>query len=220
MDATVSLERRRARVLAEEYRRRGYEVIEAPSREQLPDFLASYQPDLLIRKGQESIVVAVKSRTALTKDPHIRELARLLRTKPNWNFELVVAGEEEQWRVPEGARPFAREDILSNVEAAEHLLEAGFSEAALLLAWSAVEAAVRLLTEEEHIVLDCHTPIYILKQAVMHGVISRDEYRVLTKIMEYRNALIHGFQPSHFEPTHITELTSTTKRLLHSTTAP
>ena len=220
MEATISLERQRARVLAEEYRRRGYEVIETPSQEQLPDFLSGYHPDLLIRKGEEAIVVEVKSRASLAQDPYIRELARLLHTKPNWNFELVVVSEGEQWRDPKGARPFAREDILGSIEAAEQLLEAGFSEAALLLAWSAVEAAVRLLTEEEHIMLDRLTPLYILKQALMNGVISRDEYRVLTKIMEYRNALIHGFKPSNFEPTHVTALTSTTKRLLQSTTAP
>lgn len=220
MDATMSLEKQRAHELAEEYRRRGYAVIEAPSQEQLPDFLAGYHPDLLIRKGEEAIIVAVKTRASLTKEPHIRELARLLRTRPNWTFELVIVGDGEQWRAPEGARPFVREDILNNTAAAEHLLEAGYAEAALLLAWSAVEAAVRLLTEEEQIVLDRLMPLSVLKQAVMHGVISREEYRLLTKIVEYRNALIHGFKPSHFEPTYVTDLTSTTKRLLESTTTP
>ena len=35
MEATIPLERQRARVLAEEYRHRGYEVIEEPAQEQL-----------------------------------------------------------------------------------------------------------------------------------------------------------------------------------------
>ena len=43
MEATISLERQRARVIAEEYRRRGYEVVEEPSQEQLPDFLTLFQ---------------------------------------------------------------------------------------------------------------------------------------------------------------------------------
>ena len=90
MEATISLERQRARVIAEEYRRRGYEVVEEPSQEQLPDFLSGYHPDLLIRKGDEAIVVEVKSRTSLAKETQVRELARLLRTKPGWNFELIV----------------------------------------------------------------------------------------------------------------------------------
>ena len=79
------------------------------------------------------------------KEPQIRELARLLHTKPNWNFELVIVGEKEQMSLPEGAYPFDREDILRGIQASERLLELGFSEAALLLAWSSSEATVRLL---------------------------------------------------------------------------
>ncbi len=220
MEATISLERQRAREIAEEYRRRGYKVIEEPSQEQLPDFLSGYHPDLLIRKGDEAIVVEVKSRASLAKETQVRELARLLRTQPAWNFELVVVGEEDQLRTPEGARPFDREDILQGLEAAEKLLEARFSDAALLLAWSAAEATVRLLAAEEDIVLERLTPLYILKQAAMHGVISREEYHSLTKAMEYRNALVHGFKPIDFEPALVKDLISTAKRLLQSATTP
>lgn len=219
MEATTQLERQRIRTLAEEYRGRGYEVIETPSPEQLPDFLAGYHPDLLIQKGDETIVAQVKSRSSLAKEPQIRELARLLHAKPNWNFELVVVGKEEQLSAPEGARPFEREDILRGIEAAESLIEQGISEAALLLAWSTLEASVRLLTEAEGIVLERLAPLYILKQAVVHGVISRDEYNFLTNVMKYRNALVHGFKTIDFDPALVKELISTTKRLLQSTTA-
>ena len=154
METIASLVKQRARAIAEEYRSKGYEVIEEPAQEQLPDFLSGYHPDLLIRKGDEARVVEVKSRAALAKEPQIRDLARLLHTKPNWNFELVILGEKEQMRTPEGAHPFDREDILSGIQAPERLLELGFSEAALLLAWSSSEATMRLLTAEEDIVLD------------------------------------------------------------------
>jgi Holliday junction resolvase len=72
MEAIISLERQRARMLAEEYRRKGYEVVEEPSQEQLPDFLFGYHPDLLIRKGDEAIVVEVKSRTSLAQETQFR----------------------------------------------------------------------------------------------------------------------------------------------------
>jgi len=220
MEAISALERQRARVLAEEYRRKGYEVVEEPSQEQLPDFLAGYHPDLLIRKGDEAIVVEVKSRTSLAQETQVRELARLLRTKPGWNFELIVVGEEERWRAPEGAHPFDRDDILRGLAAAEQLLHTGFADAALLLAWSASEATVRLLTEEEAIMLERLAPLYILKQAAMHGVVSREEYHFLTKAMEYRNAFVHGFKPIDFEPALVIEIISMTKRLLQSATTP
>jgi hypothetical protein len=216
MEAATSREKQRARVIAEEYRGRGYEVIEQPSPEQLPEFLADYHPAMLVQKGDEAIIVEVKSRSSLTKDPRIRELARLVQVEPHWNFELVVVGEEEQLSTPEGSRPFARDDVLRGIEEAERLVASGFSEAALLLAWSISEATVRLLTEEEGVVLDRYSPLYILKQAVINGVISRDEYNFLANVMKYRNALVHGFKPIDFDPTLVGELISTTKRLLQS----
>jgi hypothetical protein len=219
MEAVTSPERQRARAIAEEYRSRGYEVIEEPSPAQLPDFLSGYRPALLVRKGDEVIVVEVKSRSSLAKDAQIRDLAQLLQTKPHWNFELVVVGETERINAPEGARPFERADILRGIDAAERLLESGFSEAALLLAWSTAEATVRLLIEEEGIVLDHLNPPYILKQAVMNGVIARDDYNFLTNVIKYRNALVHGFKTLDFDPALVSELISMTKRLLHSTSA-
>jgi uncharacterized protein YutE (UPF0331/DUF86 family) len=219
MEAATSPERQRTRALAEEYRSRGYEVIEEPSPAQLPDFLSGYRPDLLVRKGDEAIVVEVTSRSSLAKDAQIRDLAQLLQTKPHWSFELVVVGEGERISAPEGARPFERDDILRGIEAAEKLLESGFSEAALLLAWSTSEATVRLLIEAEGIVLDHFNPPYILKQAVMNGVIARDEYNFLTNVIKYRNALVHGFKTVDFDPALVSELISRTKRLLQSSSA-
>ena len=115
MEATTSRERQRARAIAEEYRRKGYEVIEQPLPEQLPEFLANYHPDILVKRSDEAIIVEVKSRSSLTKDPQIRELARLVQAEPHWKFELVLVGEEEQLGVPEGARTLERDDILRGI---------------------------------------------------------------------------------------------------------
>ena len=48
----------------------------------------------------------------------------------------------------------------------------------------------------------------------MHGVISRDDYNFLTKVMKYRNALAHGFKTVDFDRALVKELISTTQRLL------
>jgi hypothetical protein len=214
MAALTSLEKQRARAIAEEYRNQGYEVIEEPSPGQLPDFLAGYHPDILIRKGDESIIVEVKSRLSLAKDHEVQELARILQQKPHWTFELAVVGEGEQFPAPEEARPLDRDDILRGIETAGRLFELGFFEAALLLAWSTLEATVRLLIEEEGIVLSRLNPSYILKQAVMNGVISRDDYNSLINIMEYRNALIHGFKITNFNHNLVVDLIVIIKGLL------
>ena len=220
MEPTTVLEKQRAHTIAQEYRSKGYDVIEEPASEQLPDFLSGYRPDLLIRKDNETVVVEVKTRSSLVKDPSVRDLARLIQAEPDWSFELVVVDEEEKLGLPEGAHPPEREYILQLTEETERLLELGFARAALVQAWSISEAAIRVLLEEEGISIDRLAPSYILNRAATEGVISRDDYRFLTKAMKYRNALVHGFRIDDFDYNLIGDLIRTTKNILHSTTAP
>ena len=58
---------------------------------------------------------------------------------------MLLVGEPEKLDSPEGAQSFERENIVQRVEEAEQSLEAGLSEAAFALAWSACEAAIREL---------------------------------------------------------------------------
>ena len=216
MEEIISLEKQRARAVAEDYRSRSFEVIEEPSPDQLPDFLSAYRPDLLIRKGDVAIVVEVKTRASLAADPQVRDLAQLLQKHPGWSFELVVVGQQEKLDTPETARPFDRVDIQKSMQTAGELLDSGFAEAGFVLAWSGLEATVRLLTEEEGISLDRYTPLYILKQAVTNGVISRDDYNMLINAMKYRNAVVHGFKVTSFDSDIARDLIVTSERLLQS----
>jgi hypothetical protein len=199
MSTTMELEKQRARAVAEEYRQKGYEVIEEPIASQLPDFLAGYQPDLLAWRGNEAVIVEVKARSSLGKAPQISQLAKLLRGKPGWDFELVVVGESGQLDLPEDAQPLGREEIAQWIAASESLLESEHYEAALLLAWSALEATLRLLLNEEDPSLGRVNSEHVLNHAVVNGVLSRDDYNSLMKVRKYRNAVAHGFEISDFE---------------------
>ena len=220
MEAIAALEKQQAGKLAEEYRRRGYDVVERPSRDQLPAFLAGYHPDLLLRKEgeDEAVVVEVKSRASLAKDPTIRELAGMLRTKPGWRLDLVVVDVGEQLEALEGAYPFALEDIARGVAEAEQLHASGLTEAALLRAWSAVEPTLRLLGEREGLATDRCPPERVLKDAVVNGVVSRSDYEILVQALKHRNAQAHGYIQPEFDPTLTGTLIDTTKALLRLAT--
>ena len=214
METTITSVRQRVQELAQEYRSKGYEVIPEPSPEQLPDFLCQYRPDLLVRRGAESIVVEVKTRSSLAENPQMRDLARVLHDTPGWKFELVTVREKEQLDAPEGAHPFTREDVSHRLETVEGLLEAGSSEAAFLLGWGALEAGVRLLAEEEQLTLERISPSYLLYQAVTNGVISGEDYALLKRAMKYRNALVHGFKTEDFDATLVREIINTIRHFL------
>ena len=195
------------------YRSRGYEVEENCPLEFLPGFRA----DLVARKDGEVRVIEVKSRTSLAATPKLNELAEILYSKPGWSYDLLLVGEPEKLESPEGAQPFAEEEIRQRLAEAEKVLEKGSGEAAFLLAWSACEAATRNMIETEGIsITRVTTAAYVLDMAVMHGIISREDYDYLTDMMKYRNAIAHGFDVNGFSDEKVTELIGVVLRLLDS----
>ncbi len=209
MEDAAILEARLADVTAEKYRSKGYVV----SRDESLEFFPGFRADLVARKGDEVKVIEVKCRSTLTATPEISDLARVLNAKPGWSFELVLVGEPERLESPDGAKSFEGENILQRIGQAEGVLEAGFAEAAYLLAWATFEAVLRGMIEEEGVSIKrITTSGYVLNLAVIHGVISRDDYQELASMMKYRNALAHGFQVNEFGDDVVRHLIEITKR--------
>ena len=199
------------RKAAEEYRNKGYEVIlDAPL-----DFFPGFQADLLVRKDGEVKVIEVKSRASLAASPKIRELAQVIDSKPGWSLELLLVAEPEKLEAPEGAKAFGRDRILGRLEQAEKLLQMEDSDAALVLAWSAWEAAARVMIVEDGVPeIGITKPGYVLEQATFLGIISRDEYHRLREVQKYRNAVVHGFSHDGFPDDLVTGLTQTVRRMV------
>ena len=211
------LERKFIAKTAAKYRSRGYEVEEDCPLDSLPGFRA----DLVARKGDAVRVIEVKSRTSLAATPQLNELAEILYSKPDWSYDLLLIGEPEKLESPEGALSFRGEEIRRRLVEAAEVLEKGSGEAAYLLAWSGCEAAIRNLIEMEGIAIRrVTTAAYILDMAVMHGIISREEYSYLNEMAKYRNAIAHGFDVNGFSDGKVTELIEVVLRLLDPEAEP
>ncbi len=212
MEDITILEKRRANEVAQNYLDQGYEV----AREVELDFFPGYRVDMLVKKGDQTKVVEVKTRTSFARNPAMNELADILYDKADWSFVVYWLGEPEVMYSPDDARPFEREDVLGRIENAERLLELGFSEGAFLLAWSATEATVRLLIEQEGIstIKRMTNSGYTLGTAVTEGVLRREDYDYLFNAMKYRNAAIHGFNSNDISEVLVTDLIETTRHLL------
>ena len=216
METATSLERLRAKSIADRYRGKGYEVIEEPAPNQLPDFLTGYRPDLILRKGDESIVVEVKSRESLIGYPKLVDLDERLRSQPGWKLSLVLVDTGDDIRAHRESCLLTREDVVSLIEESERLLADGLVEAALLRCWAGADAIVRIILDEE----GEDPPGYVasgsaLTQIMWEGLIHRDDYMRLRRILPYRNAYAHGFTAPGFDAALVEELIETTKRVLY-----
>ena len=103
METVLLTERQRAAAIADEYRRKGYEVVAEPLPEQLPDFLSGFHPDILARKGDETTIVEIKSRQSLAKELRLQLMTFVVACRA-WKkvtgslpiaITILIEGEEE-----------------------------------------------------------------------------------------------------------------------------
>jgi Holliday junction resolvase len=154
MQTTVEIERKRLVEIAREYRKLGYEVILEPKRSQLPEFLASFQPDMLAKNNIETVVVEVKSRETLSQSAHMAALASVIQQHEGWRFELVVTNPREKSariRIQDINDLLTTQDIIYRLNEARTLSNKEYGEAAFLLAWSATEATLRRAASQHRI---------------------------------------------------------------------
>lgn len=185
------LEDRKVQELAREYRRRGFEVQIEPSKHGLPASFGSYVPDLVAHRGDEHVVIEVKSRDTLSSSKQLATIAKSLEALPGWRLELVVTnpilGDERRPILD----PYSAKRRLSE---ARKLFSRGMNEATILLGWSAAEATLRLKAEVEHITLNRPDPRYLIKLLFSRGLLSKNDYQLFDRVFAARSRIAHGFE--------------------------
>ena len=188
-------EQQRIQKVGQVYRDKGYDVLMEPQGNQLPDFLQTFQPDLIVHKGDEHIVVEVRTRGQVSDFPQVNELAKVVRNEAGWKFELFLLGPENSFFM-NGASPLTVEEIRSKRKEVALFFQNGHLEAAFLMGWSLVEATLRVLAVKEGIEGEAATPDYLLKQMTFEGIIARETYHDLKHAQKTRDAIAHGFKSS------------------------
>jgi len=184
-------ERRRLASVASEYEERGYEVKVQPSAADLPDFMGTFEPDLIAIGNGESVVVEVKARNEFQNNREVAAIEAAIRDRPGWRFELIIDGVDE-----DDASLLGPHQIETSLKEANELQMRGHVVAGLLLLWSATEGILRLLAAREKVELESPAPGYMTKRLYTLGLLGRDQYRILDEAVRLRNQAAHGFQVS------------------------
>lgn len=185
------IESRAIAKVAEDYRRRGYNVSLMPAGSDLPEFLTDYRPDIIARRGSESIVVEVKVGTRTSVAERFREIAERVNRQPGWRFSLVYVSPSEPDQLLE-ADPAPLPELEERAREANSLLEANQSDAAFLLYWSALEGSLRLLGRRAQLPLENLPSSALIRELYSSGELSREEFDTLMRLLPVRNKLIHG----------------------------
>lgn len=196
--------------IAEEYKQRGYRVTIEPTPKELPQFLSRFKPDVVAVGPDESVVIEVKSSNKLRGLNYWQELTEAIQQHPGWRFELVVDNATKR----KLSETITSEQIKELVRDGRRLADEGMLRPALLILWSAAEAAMRLAGFEYEVDLPDFRPATIISRLYTDGVLEREDYEFLMSCMRRRNSIAHGFQEESIDPSIIAELSQITLRLL------
>jgi len=221
-ETQVKRERDKVKELAREYRKKGYNVIIEPTRSDLPRFMSSmnFQPDLIALSDKENLVFEVKTGSTIHGIKEFATIADTIREHEGWDFVFVMTNPKEA-PTPKLSSPHPRiEDAYRYINKAALLLDSDkndqFNEAALLIAWSGVEATIRyaLATVYEKTVEKNVTSL--LRDSVMYGVISKTDAKYLDSVLSIRNEIAHGFTHKQISKNKVGKLIEIIRRIINA----
>ena len=157
--------------IADNYRAAGYEVILNPTSRDLPPFAAGYQPDLVATRPGDNVLVEVKHSASRSQTELYRELAERVSEHPGWRLDLIVSIPPNELSEAPEYPLLPSGSTRARLDDAERILDSGYPEAALLLAWAATEGLLRSRAAEEDVALPRQNTGSLLTQLTALGAV-------------------------------------------------
>ena len=127
---------------------------------------------------------------------HLAEIADLINRREDWKFVLVYTNRKQPKFLITTQSIATIDVIIANLRLIDNWLSKDTNEvpasAILLFAWSNFEAAIYNALEPDVENKSFNTPVSLLRNAVMFGIISKIDHDYLEKIMKKRNQVAHG----------------------------
>ena len=214
-DNSTIAQRKQLAEVAERYCQQGYEIIFPPDYDKLPDAIAMYNPDLVVRNSRETVVVLVRSNSSsnFNNNQYLSHLAKEIERYSDWRLELIVNKSSNAGNSAIALESLQIDEVKSKLQVVEQLAEQ-YPEAAFLYYWSLIEATVRLLVAKERLNLREFNFKGLIKELVFNGVISRSQYQTLEEAFQIRNATAHGFKARPVDYSDIQQLNQLQQELL------
>src|SRR5262245_51858191 len=124
--------------LRREYESLGYDFYENPPAEAVPSFLGKFQPDAIAVRGNEGVVLELRPRS--TDPSALNYIAERFEGQSRWRFRVIFYDQNEELDEVGEAENINVQELRSRVQ---KLRDGGEVDAALLLAWAALEAVFR-----------------------------------------------------------------------------
>mgnify|MGYP000969134003 CR=1 FL=1 len=173
-------------LIGDGYRRKGYNYIAYPSQDLLPTFMQGFRPHAIALSDAKNIAIQVIPRGGPTQSDEMANTQTLFKGRTDWEFRVfsAEAAIEDQIFAP------TRAQIEAQLADVESLLASGQARAALLMAWSAIEAVARKTGADYP--LTYRSPSEALHALAHMGFLENARVAALMELLRLRNRVAHG----------------------------
>ncbi|GGK26207.1 hypothetical protein [Salinarimonas ramus] len=203
--------RTRAELLAAAGRRlsaEGYDIIVAPDTSLLPEALRARRPDAIAIGRDPKLVVEIAS-----EDPQsasrMAALREALRAEPGWKLHVVLDRAS-----PTSTMPVVDDDDIGSALQRVAEIAPVAPSAALMLAWSSLEALVRVRRPETF--ARSQVAARIVEHLAAEGIVLPEDADFLRTMAQLRNAVAHGDLTAAVEPSAVDRLVALARDLASS----
>lgn len=187
------------KIVAERYRRDGYQVDEEPLDSALPFQLSGYRPDLIAQKEDRHVMVEVKSVPERTSFERLRSVVDEVKQHRGWEFVLITPKDLLTDDVAANDGQLSWDEVDLRIQRAERLSEQSEYEAAYMLMWIAFEQALRFQARQISLPLERLAPAIVIRQLYSQGELSMSQFDSALDCQSVRNRIVHGFPVSDLQ---------------------
>jgi Holliday junction resolvase len=203
--------------LARQYESEGYEVLMEPQTSSMLPQLENYRPDLLVRKGDEVIIIEVVSgKTSKEKQEAIEHLARYAKEQKGVRFDLVVTNTRktrpQKQNRDSKLLKLIQQRVMEEIDASV----TSYPAATIILCSLLVENLSEGLAIDESGSTDRNmSVIERARQLQERQIISKSAENFVAQLWEFRNKLLHGLV-DRTSITNASDMCEKTKSLLRN----
>ncbi|GAA6767783.1 hypothetical protein AAFH68_37330 [Flavobacterium sp. CGRL1] len=191
MDNNNQIVNKKIKEVFREYKALGYNVIINPSKNEVPDFLDNFIPDIIAHKQGDNVIIEVKISSSLNTDgfKKLENIANLIDSQKEWRFELIFTNPRE-YDDTTNNNLLNNQEINNRISLSIDLINKDLNIAFLSL-WTVFESISRKAIKPD--VNLNKTVNSLIKTLYSRSNINHSDYKKLEYYFKLRNNITHGF---------------------------
>jgi REase_AHJR-like len=211
---TQSLYEQKIQSTTQELIDNGYKVSIEPSSSDLPFALGGYHPNLIATKGDEGIILEIKTTSSRLSVDRFQAIAEQIATHNGWRFLLITLDDTSESILPSVEQDLPSwEELKSRLANLDTLIQASLFEPSLLFFSSILEAVLRKRAINQNIPIWRLPEKNLLNHLFSSGEISMSDFDVYKSCLALRDKVAHGLAAS-IDPNLLSSATASIKNLV------